>query len=168
MEEPLLAIARVVSAHGLLGEVKAEVLTDFPERFRHTVDVWLGTPPAPYHIERARLSGRSVLLKLQGVGTRDQAESLRGALVQVPESQAVRLPRGQYFWHEIVGLTVRDRQGVPLGRVAEILETGGNHVYVVRGERGEWLLPATREVIKRIDLGKGEILVELLPGMGPE
>lgn len=167
MEEPLLAIARVVAPHGLKGEVKADLLTDFPHRFRETTEVWVGSPPLRRRVERARVQRGQVLLKLEGVDTREQAEALRGQLVQVPESRAVRLPRGQYFWHQILGLEVRDRSAGSLGRVAEILETGANHVYVVRGERGEWLLPAIRQVVKRIDLERGEIVVELLPGMGP-
>lgn len=165
--EALLAIARIVAPHGIRGEIRATLLTDFPGRFKHTTEVWLGNPPTPARVRRARLSGRQVVLQLEGVETRDQAEALRRQLVQVPESQAVSLPEGEYFWHQIIGLEVRDRIDVCLGRVAEVIETGSNHVYVIRGEHGEWLLPATREVIEKIDLDSGVIRVQLLPGMGP-
>lgn len=167
MTEPLLAIARIVAPHGVRGELKAVVLTDFPDRFSATRKVWVGTLPTPFRVQHAQLSGGQVLLKLSGIDDRDQAEQLRGQLVQVPESKAVPLPPGRYYWHQIIGLEVRDQAGELLGQVADILETGSNEVYVVRRAQGEWLLPATREVIKQIDLERGTIVVELLPGMGP-
>jgi 16S rRNA processing protein RimM len=168
MQEPLLAIARIVAPHGIRGEVKAQIVTDFPQRFRKTSEVWLGAPPVRMRLERARVSGRQVILKLEGVETREQAERLRSQLVHVSESQAVSLPPGEYFWHQVIGLEVLDDQGASLGRVAEIIETGSNHVYVIRGERGEWLLPAIKQVITRMNPAAGTIQVNLLPGMGPE
>lgn len=168
MSESFLAIARVAGPHGLRGEVKANILTDFPERFHRTREVWLGSPPTRFLVQRARPTGRQVILKLEGIDTREQVEAWRGQLVQVPESEAVALPPGQYFWHQVIGLEVRGQDQRPLGRIREILQTGSNDVYVVQGEQGEWLLPATREVIKEIDPERGLVSVELLPGMGPQ
>ncbi|MBI4494325.1 MAG: 16S rRNA processing protein RimM [Chloroflexi bacterium] len=166
--EPLLAIARILAPQGVRGEVKASLLTEFPHRFRETTEVWVGEPPTLFRVERARLSENQVVLKLSGIEDRAQAERLRGHLVQVPRSQAVSLPPGRYYWHQVIGLEVRDQAGQPLGTVQDILETGSNDVYVVRGPRGEWLLPAIREVIEQIDLDRGVLVVELLPGMGPQ
>lgn len=168
MSEPLLAIARILGPHGVRGEVKAEVLTDFPQRFKTTRQVWLGEPPQPMGLQRARVAGRHVTLQLEGVETRDQAAALKGQLVQVPEQAAWPLPPGQYYWHQVIGLEAHATSGETLGRVAQILETGSNHVYVVHGPRGEWLLPATREVIRQVDLEQGLLMVELLPGMEPD
>ena len=163
----MLAIARIRSAHGVRGEVKADVLTDFPQRFRRTTTVWVGSPPIEHHLERTRLVDRQVILKFRGVETREQAQALRGQLVQVPESQAWPLPPGRYYWHQIVGLEVQDTAGRQLGRVTEILQTPSNDVYVVHANGREWLLPATREVIRSVDLAGGRLIVDLLPGMGP-
>jgi 16S rRNA processing protein RimM len=96
---------------------------------------------------------------------RDAAEALRGRDVEVAASDALRLPRGQFYWHQVIGLRVESSTGEALGTVADILETGANDVYIVRGPRGEILLPAIKEVIKRIDPQAGRMLVELVPGL---
>jgi 16S rRNA processing protein RimM len=164
-----LAVARIVGAHGIRGEVRCALLTDFPERFKRGLHVFLGDERNAREVERARLERNRVLLKLNGVDSRTDAEALRGATIFVAEADAVRLPRGSYFWHQIIGLRVRTTDGRALGSVAEIIETGSNDVYVVRGkppDHGELLLPAIKDVVRKIDLARGEITVELLEGLG--
>jgi 16S rRNA processing protein RimM len=104
-------------------------------------------------------------LKLAGIDDRTAAEAMRGALVRVPIEQAVELPPGSYFWHEIVGLRVQDTRGRALGTVAEVLATGSNDVYVVRSAEGELLLPAIKDVVRAIDREHGVMTVELIPGL---
>ena len=158
-----LVIARIVSPQGNKGEVKAEVVTDFPERFDTTSAVFVGPEHRRYEVERARLLDGSVVLKLRGVDSIDQAERLRGQLVEVPEEEAVSLPPDHYFWHQILGLRVVTPQGEYLGTVDEILQTGSNDVYVVHGPRGELLIPAIRQVVKSVDLARGTLTVEPMP-----
>jgi 16S rRNA processing protein RimM len=163
-----LVVAHVAAAHGVRGDVRCVLVTDFPERFKPGLQVYLSEDHIPYEVERARVDRNRVILKLVGVDSRDDAEALRGKTVFVPETDAVRLPRGAYFWHQIIGLRVRTTSGELLGSVAAIMETGANDVYVVRKEppeRGELLLPAIKDVIKKIDLRRGEITVELLEGL---
>ena len=116
-------------------------------------------------VERQRLHGDRVILKLAGIDDRTAAEAMRGALVRVPIEQAVELPPGSYFWHEIVGLRVQDTRGRALGTVAEVLATGSNDVYVVRSGEGELLLPAIKDVVRAIDREHGVMTVELIPGL---
>ena len=122
-----------------------------------------------YSVARARVvphtRGAQVILSLDGIEDREAAEALRGWLVQVPENDAWKLPKGQYYWHQIIGLEVVTKDGRRLGTVAAILETGANDVYVVKRESGELLLPAIKDVIKKISPETGEMIVELLPGM---
>ncbi len=158
-----LVIARVVSPQGNRGEVKAEVVTDFPERFETTSAVFVGPEHRRYELERFRLIDGAVVLKLRGVDSIDQAEHLRGQLVEVPEEEAVSLPPDHYFWHQILGLRVVTPQGEFLGTVDEILRTGSNDVYVVHGPRGELLIPAIRQVVKSVDLARGTLTVEPMP-----
>jgi 16S rRNA processing protein RimM len=161
----------VLAPHGVRGELKCAVLTDFPRRFASTARIYLttggsqGTARHEFAVQRARLQGHFVLLKLDGLDTRDAAERWRNALVEVPGQERVRLPRGHYYWQDIIGLTVRTEAGEPLGRVREILETGANDVYVVDTAAGELLVPAIKDVVKRIDPEQGEMVVELLEGM---
>lgn len=183
VREPVyLIVAQVMRPHGTQGEVGCEIITEFPERFRRTKRVFLSPPimagklearpgvtPREYAVEQARLSthrGRAeVILRLDGVTDRDAAEALRGLLVQVPESEAWKLPRGLFYWHQILGLRVVTTEGEAIGTVAEILETGANDVYVVRGDDGERLIPAITQVVKWINPARGEMLVELMPGL---
>jgi 16S rRNA processing protein RimM len=122
-----------------------------------------------YAVERARLApharGVALILRLAGLTDRDEAEALRGWLVQVPENEAWTLPEGRYYWHQIIGLRAVTADGRALGTVADILETGANDVYVVAREGGELLVPAIKDVVKEIAPERGELVVELLPGM---
>jgi 16S rRNA processing protein RimM len=108
--------------------------------------------------------GRNVILKLEGTETRDDAEALRGLELQIPEPEQIR-EAGVYYQHDIIGLKVEDAAGEALGRVADVLGTGANDVYVVRGPRGEILLPAVEDVVREIDVPGGRMVVELLPGL---
>lgn len=147
------------------GELKCAVLTDYPRRFASTTRVFLGPQRQEFSVQRARLQGHFVLLKLADVDSREAAERWRNALVVVPEQERVRLPRGHYFWEDVIGLEVHAEDGERLGRVREILQTGANDVYVVDTDGGELLVPAIKDVVQRIDPTKGEMVVRLLEGM---
>ena len=161
-------MAQVLAPHGIRGELKCRVITDFPrQRFRRGNTVLIDGDS--HVIQAARLQGRFVLLRLDDVADRDTAETLRNKDVQIRAEEAVALPRGQFYWHQVIGLRVEDTSThQPIGTVADILETGANDVYVVRGERGEILVPAIKDVIKDIDPAAGRMLIEPLPGMLPD
>lgn len=177
-----LIVARVLRAHGVAGELACDIVTEFPERFQRTKRLFLSPPddrgraepkagvtPQPMAVKRARVAPHrghdEVILDLDGITDRDAAEKLRGWFVQVPRSEAWRLPRGRYYWDQIVGLRVVTTEGEEIGTVAEILETGANDVYVVKGDGPERLIPAIKQVVKQIAPEQGEMVVELLPGM---
>ncbi len=162
---PFLVVARIVSPQGNRGEVKAEMVTDFPERFASTAAVYVGDEHRRYEVESHRVLDRVVVLKLRGVESIEQAERLRGALVEVPEEDSVELPSGHYFWHQIIGLRVVTGEGEELGTVDDILETGNNDVYVVHLRGEELLIPAIKDVVRSIDLETGVMTVHLLPWM---
>jgi 16S rRNA processing protein RimM len=180
--DAFLVVARVLRAHGTQGEISCDIVTEFPQRFRRTKRVFLSPPagpgrgeplagetPKPYTVTRARVAphrGHSeVILDLEGIPDRDAAEALRGWIVQVPETEAWKLPRGRFYWHQIIGLRVVTTDGEEVGTVAEILETGANDVYVVKGGGGERLIPAIKQVVTEIAPERGEMVVALLPGM---
>lgn len=161
-----LAIGRVVGAFGLQGEVKVEILTDFPERFGLLEVVYLGDPPTPVALEGVRPHKQLVILKLAGYDDRTSAETLRGQEILIPTSEAMPLEEGEYYVHEIEGLDVWTTEGEFLGVVDEVLFTGGNDVYVVRTPEGrEVLLPAIEDVIREVDLEHGRMIVTLLDGL---
>lgn len=163
-----LAIAQIVAPHGIRGEVRAVILTDFPERFARLETVYLGEEARPVRLEGYRFHQGQVLLKLAGYNTRTEAEELRQVLVQVPVGEAMSLPEGAYYVHEILGLEAWTESGEFLGEVVEVLETGANDVYVLQGSPlGEILIPALESVVLEVDLEEGRMLVRLPPGLLP-
>ncbi len=139
-----------------------DILTDFPERLRVGRTVYIGEEKhLPMKVARVRPAGKTFLLGLEGIETREQASELRNQYVFVQTKTIPLLPKGEYYHHQLLGLKVVDDQGNVLGKLDEILETRANDVYVVRAEDGsELLLPAVEnEVILNVDLKQGEIVV---------
>lgn len=171
MPEPRhLVVARILRPHGIRGEVRAEIITSYPELLASHDSFFLSSPRHPeagseYEVERVRLHSGLALIKFQGCEDRNAAEGLRGMLVHVATEKAVPLDEGEYYLHQIIGLRVETRGGTQLGRVSEVLETGADDVYVVRGTWGEILLPATSDVVRVIDVEAGRMEVEVPPGL---
>jgi 16S rRNA processing protein RimM len=147
------------------GELKCRVITDFPsERFKPGTRLLIG--PDEARLRSARVRGNIVYLRFHGIDDRNAAEALRGQDVLVARKDAVRLPEGQFFWDQVIGLRVEDTTGRLLGAVTDILETGANDVYVVKapGQR-EILVPAIKDVVQLIDPEAGRMVIDPLPGL---
>ena len=168
-EPRYLAIGRVVGVHGVRGELTVEILTEDPNRFRLLDRVFIGPEdeePTPWGLTGYRLHHGRALLKLAGCDDRTCAETFRSQLVQVRRKDALPLAEGEHYEYEILGLHVRTEAGEQLGTVVEILDTGANDVYVVRGpDRHEILIPAMDSVIHEIDTETGWLVIELPEGL---
>ena len=158
-----VAVGRVLAPWGLRGDVKVEPLTDFPQRFAAGGRVWAGG--VTYVIERYRWQRGQVFLKLAGIDSVTAAEALRHRLLEVPEDELRPLGEGEYYHFQILGLEVKTTAGEVLGRVEQIISTGSNDVFVVRGPRGEVLIPAVDDVVKSVDPTAGRIEVEVVEGL---
>lgn len=154
---------------GRRGEVAAEILTDFPERFRALRRAFLETPdraPEPVEIEQAWPHKRRMILKFSGVDSIDQAERLRGRHLLIPREERVPLPPHHYYVWELMGcLVVTEREGVrrEVGIVSEVEPTGGVdllHVSPRGGGRGEVLIPLAQAICTRIDPEAKTIVIE--------
>jgi len=161
------AIGQITGAHGIRGEVKVLVMTDFPERYHPGAKVYLGTLTdcVPTQIDAVRPHKGVMLVKLAGVPDRNAAETLRGQYLMLPDEQAMPLGEHENYAHDLIGLAVETKDGKSLGVLVEILFTRANDVYVVAGPAGEILLPALREVILRVDLAAKKIIVALPEGL---
>lgn len=161
-----LVVGEVLKPWGFRGDIKIKILSDYPNRLLNHKTLYLGTQARAYQVERARLHSGYALLKFVGYDTDTSVAKLRGEIVQIPEQEAAKLKKGQYYHHQIIGLTVMNAAGETLGTISQILETGANDVYVVNTPSGkELLLPALKSVIKKIDLDTNTMTVELLPGL---
>jgi 16S rRNA processing protein RimM len=164
--DDLLVVAQILAAHGIRGELKCRIVTDFPkQRFKRGNTVLV--EGAPHTVQSARIQADIVLLRLADISDRDAAALLRGKEVLIPKEDAVKLPEGEFYWHQVIGLSVIDvRSNASIGTVQDILETGANDVYVIKTPLGkEVLVPAIKDVVKAIDPEAGHILIEPLPGM---
>jgi 16S rRNA processing protein RimM len=158
-----LVLGRVVRAHGIRGEAKVIASASSWEPFASLSRLWLGPSGGPYRafdVEAARTMQSAVLLKLRGVNSPEAVGALVGWEVAIPREAAPAPPEGSFYHYDVVGLAVT-HHGEGLGRVEEILETPAHDVYVVRGPAGEWMLPATRAHIRRIDPAAG--CIEMQP-----
>jgi 16S rRNA processing protein RimM len=163
-----MAVGLITGAHGLRGEVKVELHTDFPERFTPGAVLWLGSELTRLEIASVRPHQDQLLMHFTSVSDRAQAETLRGAWLFITDDEAQELEEDTYFVHDIIGAAVQTTEGRLLGVVEQVLFTGANDVYVVRSPDEpprEILLPAIADVIKTVDLESGVITVTLLPGL---
>lgn len=158
-----LIVGRILAPWGIKGEVKVEVITDFPERFAPHNLVYLDS--RPFEIESCRPHKQHLVLKLATVDSVEAAEKLRGGDLTTPRAELPELPEGQYYTFQLIGLDVVTTEGKPLGHIKDIMTTAGNDVYIVEGKRGEILIPAIEDVIKSIDLKKGTITIEAIEGL---
>jgi 16S rRNA processing protein RimM len=143
-----------------------KILTDFPERLQPGVTVYVGEEYLPQRIRFARPHRQGMLISFEGIHDRQQATTLRHRVVFVRTEEVPSLPEGEYYHHQLLGLQVCSEDGQQLGCLVEILETGANDVYLVRGEGGEeFLLPAIEEVVREVNLSEGIMRVHLLPGL---
>jgi 16S rRNA processing protein RimM len=149
----------VVGRHGLKGSLRVQL--------RRRKRLLLGEELRPVDVAAASVSGASAIVRLVGVEDPDAAAALRGEYLYVAADEAARPRRGEYFLHEIEGLVVQTEDGRELGRVEEVLRTGANDVYVVRGPLGELLIPAIEDVVRSIDTAAGRVVVRPLPGLLP-
>lgn len=148
------------------GEVRVELHTDDANRFRELASVHIGDPSAkPTGIRGAREHQGIVLLTFEGIDDRDAAETLRNQWLYIPVEDAAPLAEGEYFLYQLEGLAVHDTEGRALGKLVEVMETGANNVFVVRGPLGDILLPDIPDVVSDIDFDAGRMTVQLLPGL---
>jgi 16S rRNA processing protein RimM len=159
-----LAVGRIVRPHGVRGGLLFDAYSELVSVLVPDAHVFVGETKQLATVIGVRKHGKRYLLELKGCTSLEAAEVWRSAEVSVAVENAPALPAGTYFHWQILGLTVITDEGVVLGQVAEILPTGANDVYLVRGER-EILLPATQEVVLQIDPAAGQMIVHLLPGL---
>ncbi len=159
--DTLIAIGKAVAPHGVRGDVRVMPLTDFPDRFRTLKEVILDDGRR-LAVESAKYHKQFVLLKFKGLDDRDAIEFLRGKLLKIGRQDLVKLPPGQYYTFDIIGLKVYDEEGAFHGEVTDVLATGANDVYIVEreGER-PLLIPALKEVVRLIDIDGGRMVVKL-------
>ncbi len=161
-----ITVGRVLRPWGIKGEVKVEILSDYPERFLERVGFFVS---GEYMcVEEVRFHQGAVLLKFERIESLEQAESLRDAYLEVETRDIPPLGRDEYYWFEIMGLRVYTVQGRYLGTLVEILPNAGVDVYrVEEPDSGEtdYLIPAAREIVVEVDLERERMTVDPPKGL---
>ena len=164
----LFALGRIVKPHGIRGEVQVYSYSDV-DYFLDYKDIFVQGKygdKVPQRVIKARIKkGQSVVLTLEGVVDRTQAGFFVGKEIFLDKAKLLPLAEGEYYWHEIEGLSVVSAEGEELGILSDVLTTGAHDVYVVKGDKGEILVPAVEQMVKKIDLKKGVMKVDLPPGL---
>lgn len=149
--------------HGLRGEVRVAAFSATARNLQRGRPVYLGGERRT--VEQARPDQDQWIVKLSGLTTRTMVEGFRGELLEAADSEVLRDDAESFFVHELIGLQVVTDDGGELGRVVEVIQTGANDVYVAASEGGEVLIPAIGDVVQRIDVAAGLMVITPLPGM---
>lgn len=161
-------IGAITTTHGIRGEVKVFPTTDDPGKFSTIRKVTLRNEKMEQvmEIESAKYFKNMVILKFKGIDDINEVEKYRGSTLWISRKDAVALKENEYYKADLMDMDVVSDEGVFLGKLSDILDTGANDVYVVRTEQGkELLFPAIRECIKHVDMEKNEMTVHIMDGL---
>ncbi|MBN1662193.1 MAG: 16S rRNA processing protein RimM [Deltaproteobacteria bacterium] len=164
----LLEIGKVVRCHGLKGRVKCVSYLDSEENLQSLDEVFIRQADGltkPLTLKHIDIGKKSFILAVSGIDDVDAAKALLGCKLLMPVEKLMKLPEGEYYWRELIGLDVVTEEGRFLGKIREIFPTGSNDVYICDGGEREILLPAIADVIRRIDTEKGMMVVRLMEGL---
>jgi 16S rRNA processing protein RimM len=159
-------MGRISAPFGIKGWVRVTPFTASADGLTNYSAWWLGGAGhwREYEVVQSQVQGVDVIAKLAGCEDRDAAAAMKGLPVAVPREAFPPAATGEYYWADLVGLRVRNTEGLDFGLVTEMLETGANDVMVVQadvgGDGGERLIPFIADVVKRVDVAAGVIEVE--------
>jgi 16S rRNA processing protein RimM len=167
-EDDLISVARIARPQGLRGEVIADLLTDFPERFARLGRVYVKRADGRFlllDLETSRPHKGRVALKFAGCDSISGAEELRDARVMVPRDQLVELPEDTYYDFDLIGCEALSVEGQKLGRVEEVQNYGAAPLLVVRGGARELLIPLVLSICVEIDIERKRVVVNPPEGL---
>jgi 16S rRNA processing protein RimM len=119
-------------------------------------------------IERVSTSAGKLRLKLSGIDDREAAGALRGEYILLNEAELGSPGEDRYYRFQLIGLRVVSTTGEDIGKITEVFSTASNDVFVVKGLRGDALIPAVDDVVQEIDLEAGTVTIEVIPGLLPD
>lgn len=165
--DDLVAIARIARPHGLRGELLADILTDFPDRFEglsRVTAVMPGESIRQLEVESCRHQNQRILLKFLGVDRIEDAEEFRNAEICIPENETAALDDDEFFDWQLEGCKVFGIDGDLIGEVSSVMRTGGTEVLVVNGVK-EYLIPFAATICVVVDIPNKRITVDPPEGL---
>ncbi|MFJ7980344.1 ribosome maturation factor RimM [Lysinibacillus xylanilyticus] len=165
-------VGRIVNTHGIRGEVRVLSTTDFEEE-RFAVGIKLAAfkkddkKPTWVTIESMRRHKNFILLTFEGMNNINLVESFKEGMLKITKDQMTDdlLKENEYFFHEIIGCTIVSEEGETIGTVTDILQTGANDVWVVKGTKKEHYIPYIEDIVKEIDVDEKKIVIHVMEGL---
>ena len=165
MKKQYLEAGKIVTTHGIRGEVKIMPYTDVPELLCEFDRLFIGKEHREVIIERSRVFKNTVIAKIEGISTPEDAEKLRNKILYMHRDD-LELDEDTYFIQDLIGMEVRDADsGQVYGRLDDVMQTGANDVYVIKGDDREYLVPAIADVIVSTDLENDIMTIRPLDGL---
>ena len=158
-----ITVGKILAPWGTEGKLNIKVETDFPQRFNARSKIYVNRQPMT--IDSTEWHHGKLVIKLNAINSVNEAQKLHGQSIEIHPSQIYSLPEGEYYHFQVIGLEVRTTQGELLGNITEVLTGEGNDNYVVRGAKGEILIPAIEDVVKSIDLTQGCVTIDAIEGL---
>lgn len=164
MKKEYLEAGKIVTTHGIRGEVKIMPYTDTPELLCEFDRLFIGRDKSEVCIERIRPAKNMVIAKIEGIDTPEAAEKYRSKVLYMHRDD-LELDEDTYFIQDLIGMEVRDADsGEVYGKLADVMQTGANDVYVIKGDR-EYLVPAIPDVIVSTDIESDVMTIRPLDGL---
>lgn len=163
-----VSIGIITKAHGLKGEVVVVPITDDLRQLEKLKSIMIKDPAGehkPFNIERARIISDRIVVKFENVNDRNSALILTGSIIDKRLSDCDALPSDEYYIFDLIGLKVKTTRDLWLGKIIDVLTLPANDVYVVQDGANEYLIPAIKDVIKKVDLEQEYVLIEPLDGL---
>ncbi|MGD9588493.1 MAG: ribosome maturation factor RimM [Pyrinomonadaceae bacterium] len=168
MNEEFVSIAKIARTRGLKGEVVADILTDFPDRFQGLENVTAVLPNGSKReltIEGFFFQKDRIVLKFKGIDSIESGMELRDAEICIDEADAVDLDDDEFFDWELQGCTVVTTDGIEVGNVREVLRTGGTEVLLIDGPEKELMIPFAAAICVEVDVEDKRIVVDPPEGL---
>ncbi len=161
MASDRVELGRVAGIHGLQGWLKVISYTSPKEAIFDYPDLWVGDRKLTKY--KGKPHGRGLMMLISGMDNRTAVEPLVEQTIWIPREQLPKADAGEYYWCDLIGLSVQNTEGFIFGRIDRMLETGANDVMVVKGEQ-EYLIPfITPDVVESVDLEQGKAVVNWQP-----
>ena len=160
----------IASTHGLSGEVNVFPTTEDPNRFKKLKQVTLHTQRGEellLDVQSARFFKKFVIVKFKQFDNINDVEKFRGCELTIDRKDALKLEPGEFYCADLIGLDIVSDEGITLGKVTDIIQTGANDVYEMsrEGSQEKIYIPAIRDCVKEINVEKGQIVIHVMDGL---
>lgn len=157
--EQFITVGKIINTHGIKGEIKILPSTDDLKRFKKLKEVYIDNNSVK--VNGCKLQPKKVILKIEGIDSIEEAQRLKNKYVRVKREDAVVLPSDTYYEADIIGCEVYDKNEEKLGTIDEVIHTGSNDVYWIKGKK-EILIPALKQIIIDVDIENKKIIIKPL------